>query len=48
MQERTSILFENVNEDETNDISFYLENDDGHIVDIRSETLTFTVMFMKI
>ena len=47
-EEPSSILFKTVNKDKIEDIMFYLEDDDGKEVDFNSESLTSTVMLMKI
>ena len=37
-----------MNKDNIDDIEFYLEDDNGHEVNFNGESLTFTVMSMKI
>ena len=47
-KEPSQILFKKVNKDKIGQITFYLEDDDGHTVDFQSETITFTVLLVKI
>ena len=47
-KEPSQILFKKVNKDKIGQITFYLEDDDGYPVDFQSETITFTVLLVKI
>ena len=47
-KEPTTILFENVNEENIDDKTFRLEDNKGKIVDFILEFLTFTVMLLKL
>ena len=47
-KEPSQILFKKVNKDKIGQITFYLEDDDGFPVDFQGETITFTVLLVKI
>ena len=48
LKEPSQILFKKVNKDKIGQITFYLEDDDGYPVDFQGETITFTVLLVKI
>ena len=47
-KEPSQILFKKVNKDKIGQITFYLEDDDGYSVNFKGETLTFTILLIKI
>ena len=47
-KEPSQILFKKINKDKIGQITFYLEDDDGYPVDFQGETITFTLLLIKI